>query len=402
MRSKGIVFVSLITTLVIGLLISGCAPAAPTPTPPIKIGMVNPLSGVYAKPGGDINRAVTLAFDQVGFKVAGREIKLIAEDDGAKPDIALTKTKKLVERDGVHIIVGSYHSGCSLAMRDYTDANKIPQIIAGGGVVLALSAEKRSDYVYRCSSVAGQWLPGLAEYCYNELGYRSMVIMVPDYAYGHDCQKAFKAYFETLGGKIVQEMRIAFGTLDYAPFLAKIDTTADAVYAEFAGADAIRLVKQYKEYEMWKHLALIGAHICMDEMLLEEGDAALDIIHVEIWTAAAPVSASKTFVEAYTEKWGEPPGCLAGIGYNGGLAIIQALKAINGDIEDVPSFLKALSEVSFEGSRGPFRFEPVTNNSITGYYLCKNVKKDDVVQAVVIKSFETIPASEIIKVLAAK
>ena len=75
-----------------GLLTLGTAGAAE----PIKIGVVLPYSSVYATIGNDITDAMRLAFDELGGKVAGREIVLIKEDSEVKPNVGLAKAKKLV------------------------------------------------------------------------------------------------------------------------------------------------------------------------------------------------------------------------------------------------------------------------------------------------------------------
>src|SRR5215510_10631832 len=73
---------------------------------PIKIGMIAPLSGPFAAIGKDIVMGTELYLDEIGRQVAGRSIELIVEDDEGNPATGVTKTRKLVEQDRVHIMTG--------------------------------------------------------------------------------------------------------------------------------------------------------------------------------------------------------------------------------------------------------------------------------------------------------
>jgi ABC-type branched-subunit amino acid transport system substrate-binding protein len=73
---------------------------------PIKIGFISPLSGGMAANGKDMLSGIELYLEEIGYQAAGRKIELLVEDTEAVPATALTKTRKLVEKDGVHIMTG--------------------------------------------------------------------------------------------------------------------------------------------------------------------------------------------------------------------------------------------------------------------------------------------------------
>ena len=87
---------------IVGIGLSMAAQAADD----IKVGVVLPFSGVYAALGGDITDGMQLALDLYGSEIAGRKIVLITEDSEVKPNVGLTKTKKLVFQDRVDLVVG--------------------------------------------------------------------------------------------------------------------------------------------------------------------------------------------------------------------------------------------------------------------------------------------------------
>src|SRR5215510_5821793 len=97
--------------------------------PPIKLGLLLPYTGPIASVGQDATRGFELHLAKLGNKVAGREIQILKEDDEFKPDVGLTKARKLVERDRVDLLVGPVNSAVALALRDYINRQGIPLVV---------------------------------------------------------------------------------------------------------------------------------------------------------------------------------------------------------------------------------------------------------------------------------
>src|SRR5262245_53992839 len=97
---------TLLITLTAALLRAPTVPAAETKTP-IRVGVLAPLTGPLAPPARDIVDGARLLYvDEVNGEMVGRKVELTVEDYEFKAAVALTKTKKLVERDRVHVVVG--------------------------------------------------------------------------------------------------------------------------------------------------------------------------------------------------------------------------------------------------------------------------------------------------------
>src|SRR5262249_52299113 len=97
------------------LALSASAQAPPAKTP-IKIGVLSPLTGPLAALGRDVEAGARLYVEEVNGEMAGRKVELIVEDYEFKAAVALTKTKKLVERDHVQVLCGVILSAAVLAM----------------------------------------------------------------------------------------------------------------------------------------------------------------------------------------------------------------------------------------------------------------------------------------------
>jgi len=67
-----------------------------------------------------------LYLEEIGYSAAGRKIDLIVEDDEAVPATGLTKTRKLVEKDEVHIMAGGLMASTGYALAPYIDSKEIP------------------------------------------------------------------------------------------------------------------------------------------------------------------------------------------------------------------------------------------------------------------------------------
>ena len=72
----------------------------------------------------------------------------MVEDYQTRPDVALTKIRKLVERDRAQAIVGLVLSAAALAVKDYVNAQKVPLLISGFAVAESLALQQ-NPYVFR-------------------------------------------------------------------------------------------------------------------------------------------------------------------------------------------------------------------------------------------------------------
>ena len=82
------------------------APARAAESGPIRIGYFGPLTGNFSQTGKDMTDGFMLFWEEVGGKVAGREVKVIVEDSDPEPTGALTKVRRLVEQEKVHTVAG--------------------------------------------------------------------------------------------------------------------------------------------------------------------------------------------------------------------------------------------------------------------------------------------------------
>jgi branched-chain amino acid transport system substrate-binding protein len=132
------------------------------------------------------------------------------------------------------------------------------------------------------------------------------------------------------------------------------------VYAFFPGADAIRFVKQYREYGLGQRLALTGYNVLTDDTILPAlGEAALGILTVGGYSAALDTPESKAFVRDYEQAYKTWPSRYSELGYVSGLLVTAAIDALGGDLSDRNRVRDALrrSITKIKAPRGPLEFD---------------------------------------------
>ena len=95
---------------------------------PIRIGYFGPLTGTFSQTGKDMTDGFTLFWEEVGYKVAGREVKVSVQDSDPEPSGALTKVRLLVEQEKVHTVAGGLLAATGYAIAPYLEQNRIPTV----------------------------------------------------------------------------------------------------------------------------------------------------------------------------------------------------------------------------------------------------------------------------------
>jgi len=95
---------------------------------PIKIGFMSDFTGPLTEHGIAGKQGAILAMEKINYKVDGRPIEFIIEDEASDPAVAMDKARKLVETDKVCMLLGPFHGGCCGAIAGYASKVKIPNL----------------------------------------------------------------------------------------------------------------------------------------------------------------------------------------------------------------------------------------------------------------------------------
>lgn len=337
------------------------APAAGRAQGPVKIGLLLPYTGVLSVQGIDATRGFELGLARAGHRAGGRELHLQREDTEAKPDVGLTKIKKLIERDHVDFVVGPVNSVVALAIRNYVHEQGTPLIVPVAFTRVLTAPPLVSPAIFRVVETSDQCNYPMGAWMMKHTRYRRMIVMATDFVAGRHAVEAFMAGYKAAGGEIVKEIYAPLNTPDFAPYLAQAGATpADAVYAFFAGADAIRFVKQYREYGLSEKLPLTGYNTLADDTILPAlGDAALGLLTVGGYSAAIDTPDSKAFVADYERAHKSWPSRYSEAGFVSAQLLVAAIDALKGDLSDRARVREALrtSLLRVKPPRGPLAFD---------------------------------------------
>src|SRR5205807_2232745 len=152
----------------------------------------------------------------------------------------------------------------------------------------------------------------------------------------------------------------------------KIRRDADAVIEMVAGAPALQFLKQYQDAGLKGKIPLLAGGPAVDESLLPAmGDEALGIVSPLIYSGALDTPANRRFVKEYRTKFGKVPSYFSETNYTSGRWINEAVKAVNGNVEDREALLAALRKVEIpDAPRGPVKVD-AQGNPIQNIYIRK-------------------------------
>ena len=374
---------------VVALVMAGPGQGWPQKAP-IRIGFLAPVTGGGAAVGKDMTSGFTMYLEEIGNQIAGRKVEVIVEDTQGDPAQALTKLRKLVDSDKVLVLAGAFLASEGYALAPKIDEYQIPTLFP---MVSAddLTQRKPVKWLVRTGWTSSQPNQPFGEYVAKTLGYKKVVTIAMDYAFGWEQVGGFQRTFEEAGGQIVQKLWPPLGTTDFGPFLAQIKRDADAVFGVMVAASALRFPKQYQDAGLKARLPIIGGGTTFDEFVLPSlGDEAIGAITPLIYSAAIDTPVNKRFVKEYKTKYGKIPSYYSETCYTVARWINEGAKSVGGNVEDREKFLAALKRVEIpDAPRGPVKLD-ARGSPIQNIYVRKVEKKDGELWNTVIHTFPAV------------
>lgn len=368
-------FVSGALALGAGAILARSSAALAQGQGPIKIGVLNSFSKVFAALGSSNMNGMTLYFEQVGNSIAGRKIEIIREDDEINPQVGLQKLKKLIESDKCDVITGIQASNVAMAAVEYLKQGNTLFLCSGAGAT-ALGYTNAPN-VFRCSVSSQQINAAMGDWWYDN-GTKEVVATASDFAGGRDTVAEFRNAFVKKGGKIIKEIYPPLGNSDFSAYLADIRSIAPpGTYNFYAGTDAVRFVKQYSEYGLKAKIKTCASGFMVEsDVLPAQGKDALGIISSMQYADTLTNPENVKFVADYRKKFNEYPNVYSEYGYVAARCLHDALTATGGSTQDFAKLRAAMLAVKFNAPRGPFSFNPATQGPIHNIYIREVVEMD--------------------------
>lgn len=360
----------------------------------IKIGVLATFEGPFTVLGEDGLRGAMVAIAEAGGKVAGKDIEIIRGSSDASPDSAVRAARKLVEQDGVTVLVGPLSGDEGLAVKDYAKTQPGVTFINGTSAAQDTTLRDPAPNFFRFSTDGAQWMAGLGTYAFTDKGYKSVAVVAEDYSFPYTQVFGFMAEFCKAGGKVPSKSWVPLGTKDYASVIAAIPDDVDAIYVALGGADAVNFLGQYQA--AGGEAPLVGGSITVDQTVLTSEGKIRDVL---IGTpSAGPIADTNdtpewmAFVDAYKKQEGAfPSPSLFAHGYYVNMkATLMGLEAVGGDTSDGGAKLRAaLSTLAVDTPTGKVSLD-ANHNAVADIFLTEVVEGPD--GNLVNKLIKVIPA----------
>jgi branched-chain amino acid transport system substrate-binding protein len=348
----------------------------------IKVGLLATLEGAFTVLGQDGIRGAELALKEAGYMAGGKKIEIIKGSSDASPDSAVKAARKLVEQDGVAILIGPLSGDEGLAVKDYAKTKPDVTFINGTSAAQDTTLRDPAPNFFRFSTDGAQWMAGLGDYVFNVKKYKNVVTIAEDYSFPYTQVFGFMASFCKDGGHVPKKFWVPIGNKDFSSVIAAIPDKIDAIYVALGGADGVNFLSQYQQ--SGGTAPLIGGSITVDQTVLGTQGKQRDFI---VGTpAAGPIAdnsddpAWKKFVADYKAAYkdGFPSPSLFAQGYYiNTKAMLLALDKVGGDLSDKGvKFREALSKLEFDTPTGKVKLDK-NRQAIADNYLTEVAKGSD-------------------------
>lgn len=326
-------------------LIAGSTSAAP-----VKIGVINSLTGPEAPIGEDLGNGIKLAIEDL--KKKNIDVQVIWEDDTGKPQVGISAMEKLATRDNVVGVVGAYTSAVTSVVAKTAERYKVPLVnpVASKEEI----TRQGYKYVFRVSATTNDYAQVLLDMAFSLGQPKTIAILNENTDFGVSGGRSAKEYAEKKGLKVVFHEAYSKGSPDYRSTLVNVkNVNADVVFMVSYVADAILLMRQSREIGL-SPMAFLGAGAGFSNaQFAKEREVSHGIFSSTQWTPAVAWPGAKEFAKTYQERYGKQASYHAATAYTAMWILAHAAAQANGDREKTR---EALDSGSWETIDGTVKF----------------------------------------------
>jgi branched-chain amino acid transport system substrate-binding protein len=349
----------------------------------VKIGLILPYTGPGAELAPQMDKAIDLYQKLNAAQIKPYSFTIIKRDSKAPNGVAAKiDAQELLTQDKVDILAGWIYSPDAIASAPVVTAGKRLAVIMNAGTAFITNL---SPYFVRTSFTLWQSSYVMGDQASKYMHAKTAVVAYTDYPPGKDALAGFKTAFEKDGGKVIDAIPAGGpeATPDFTPFFQRAkDDHPDVLFVFVpAGDQATAVVKTYAALGMREAgVKLIGTgDIVPDNKLQGMGDNAVGLITVHHYNADLDNPQNKAFIAAWKAAYGPDatPDFTSAGAYDGIAAIVHAVKATKGKIDDADAAVKSLLGWKFASPQGPIMIDPETRDIVMNEYLDQVVRGAD-------------------------
>lgn len=323
----------------------------------IKIGVFEPMTGANAAGGEMTVEGIELALEIRG-EVLGNKVEIVVVDNKSDKVEAANAVSRLIEKNKVVAIIGSYGSSLSMAAGDIVKKAQVPTVgCSPTNPLVTLN----NDYYFRVCFIDPFQGTVMANYAVNELGAKTAAVIqdvTQDYSVG--LSKYFVDAFRELTGdknSIVEMSSYNTGDQDFTAQLTNVkNKKPDIIFAPGNYGESALLIRQARDLGI--DVPFLGGDTWEAPEFLSIGGKAVEgAVFSTHFTAEAPVTAeSEVFLDAYLKKFGKEANAFAALGYDAYMLILDVIEkagsadsqAIRDGLANVKGFVGATGVITLD------------------------------------------------------
>jgi branched-chain amino acid transport system substrate-binding protein len=328
---------------------------------PVKIGVIQPLSGPVAASGSYVRMGAEIARDWINQRggVLGRQVQLLIEDNKSDPKEAATAAEKLIVKDKVPVIMGAWGSSMTLAAMPKLEEYGVPMIVETSS---AASITRRGNpWIFRISPPSEMEALGLQKYL-KDLSVKKADFLAVNTDWGRGAVGAFGDLLKKSGAQVGATEFMEQSATDMNAQITKVKAgDADTLFLTTAVEQITLVLRQAQEQRLTRKVITTGGSSSPSQLIKQAGPAAEGTYHILFFLPWFPEAMPDgKLAKAFVDEWNKRGHPFDGLteGFRGHDGIVTAAEAIKTAGRPDPKAVRdALWKVQLMGVNGPIKFE---------------------------------------------
>ena len=328
---------------------------------PIKIGVIQPLSGPVAASGNYIRMGAEIGRDWINARggVLGGQVQLLIEDNKSDPKEAATAAEKLIVRDKVPVIVGAWGSSMTLAAMPKLEEYGVPMIVetSSAGTI----TKRGNPWIFRISPPSEMEALGLEKYL-KDFGIKKADFLAVNTDWGRGSVSAFGDLLKKSGAGVGVAEFMEQSATDMNAQITKIKAdNADTLFITTSVEQITLVLRQAQDQRLQRTVITTGGSSAPGQLIKQAGAAAEGSYHIVFFMPWFPEAMpdgklAKAFVDEWAKRGHPFDGLTEGFrGHDGVLTAAEGIKLAGKP--DPKAVREALWNVKLMGVNGPIKFE---------------------------------------------
>ena len=348
----------------------------------LKIGVTLPITGPCADIGQHGKRGLLLAVEEINASggILGRQIELVIADDESNPAAGVAAAERLITRDNVDLMAGTYNSSVAMAVMDVPAKYEMPYIIGGAtsdqiGLKIASNPKKfRACYkITNPSYIYGTcwiwfWEEMLAQKQYTP-ATKNITIVNGNSAWGNAIGDSIEKFLREShlykeGYRVVLRERVPIAETDFLAIMSKMKARSPGIAFGIFSAIPTNVAFQKQFVDSGLRAPVCAGYTPNNPEFIKLAGSAAEGLLWNTPVSVLPTKEGEHFQKAIWNKFGKEVEVFGSLVYDSIYIIKEAYERANSFERD--KFLKAMDKTRHLGVAGVFTFDPKTHEGIAG------------------------------------